>query len=396
MSLTLKNLNPMSFGKKRLAIALSGTAAAAVAMGLMFYHGTKQTVELNLDGQKQVVRTHAATIDDIFKELKIRVKSEDYLYPSGNSKVKDDLKVVWEPSHKMWITENGTEKQVASTVDTVEELLKEQRLNLTGYDKVTPSLDTKLHSKIKISIERAFPLKLVVGGNHRQVWSTSTTVADFLRQQGVKLNKLDRVEPGLGEDVKAGIAINVIRVEKVTDVVEEPVEFEVITKKDSSLVKGKEKLISAGKNGLVSRQYTVVKENGKEINRQLLSETMIERKEDKVVAIGTKSLATNVLLGEKGGRELFVSSTAYTAGCNGCSGITATGINLRSNPGAKIIAVDPGVIPLGSKVFVEGYGYAIAGDTGGAIKGHKIDVFFSSTSQAYRWGRKKVKITVMD
>ncbi|PLT32660.1 hypothetical protein CUU64_17835 [Bacillus sp. V5-8f] len=362
----------------------------------MFYHGTKQTVELNLDGQKQVVRTHAATIDDIFKELKIRVKSEDYLYPSGNSKVKDDLKVVWEPSHKMWITENGTEKQVASTVDTVEELLKEQRLNLTGYDKVTPSLDTKLHSKIKISIERAFPLKLVVGGNHRQVWSTSTTVADFLRQQGVKLNKLDRVEPGLGEDVKAGIAINVIRVEKVTDVVEEPVEFEVITKKDSSLVKGKEKLISAGKNGLVSRQYTVVKENGKEINRQLLSETMIERKEDKVVAIGTKSLATNVLLGEKGGRELFVSSTAYTAGCNGCSGITATGINLRSNPGAKIIAVDPGVIPLGSKVFVEGYGYAIAGDTGGAIKGHKIDVFFSSTSQAYRWGRKKVKITVMD
>ncbi|RFU62671.1 DUF348 domain-containing protein [Peribacillus glennii] len=386
----------MSFGKKRLTIALSSTAAAAAAMGLLFYQGTKQTVELELDGQKQVVRTHATTIDDIFKDLKIRVKSEDYLYPSGNSKVKDNLKVVWEPSREIGIVENGKEKKVISTADNVGELLKEQKLTVTAHDKVSPSLDTVLHDKTKISIEKAFPLSLVVGGSKRQVWSTSTTVADFLRQQGVKLNKLDRVEPGLGEDVKAGKAINVIRVEKVTDVVEEPVNYKVKTKKDSSLAKGKEKLIRAGKNGLVSRQYSVVKENGKEIKRQLLSETMVKRKADKVVAVGTNSLVTHVSAADQGGRELFVSSTAYTAGCNGCSGITATGINLKSNPGAKVIAVDPRVIPLGSRVFVEGYGYAIAGDTGGAIKGHKIDVFFPSKSQAYRWGRKQVKIRVMN
>lgn len=95
-----------------------------------------------------------------------------------------------------------------------------------------------------------------------------------------------------------------------------------------------------------------------------------------------------------GARTFTVSSTAYTAYCSGCSGRTATGINLRANPNKKVIAVDPRVIPLGSKVYVEGYGLAVAGDTGGAIKGNKIDVFMSSHSKALNWGRRSVKVTV--
>ncbi len=94
-------------------------------------------------------------------------------------------------------------------------------------------------------------------------------------------------------------------------------------------------------------------------------------------------------------KELEVTATAYTAFCNGCSGTTAIGINLRENPNQKVIAVDPNVIPLGSKVWVEGYGEAIAGDTGGAIKGNKIDVFIPSKEEALKWGIKKVKIKVL-
>jgi 3D (Asp-Asp-Asp) domain-containing protein len=96
------------------------------------------------------------------------------------------------------------------------------------------------------------------------------------------------------------------------------------------------------------------------------------------------------------GTELYVSATAYTAYCSGCSGTTTSGINLRSNPNAKVIAVDPSVIPLGSKVWVEGYGYAIAADTGGAIKGNKIDVFIPTKSAAYQWGRKTVRIKILE
>lgn len=95
-------------------------------------------------------------------------------------------------------------------------------------------------------------------------------------------------------------------------------------------------------------------------------------------------------------KEFIVSATAYTAYCNGCSGITRTGLKLRNNPNLKVIAVDPRVIKLGTKVHVEGYGYAIAGDTGGAIKGKKIDVFMPNKSSAYQWGRKNVKITILN
>ena len=95
-------------------------------------------------------------------------------------------------------------------------------------------------------------------------------------------------------------------------------------------------------------------------------------------------------------KEMVVTATAYTAYCKGCSGTTAYGIDLRANPSQKVIAVDPRIIPLGTKVWVEGYGEAIAGDTGGAIKGNKIDVFIPSHDNAMEWGVKKVKIKVFN
>ncbi|WP_144551940.1 LysM peptidoglycan-binding and 3D domain-containing protein [Bacillus sp. X1(2014)] len=95
-------------------------------------------------------------------------------------------------------------------------------------------------------------------------------------------------------------------------------------------------------------------------------------------------------------KEITVRATAYTASCEGCSGTTATGINLKANPDKKVIAVDPSVIPLGSKVHVEGYGEAIAGDTGGAIKGNRIDVFIPSEKDAIDFGVKQLKVTIIN
>lgn len=93
-------------------------------------------------------------------------------------------------------------------------------------------------------------------------------------------------------------------------------------------------------------------------------------------------------------KTMTVRATAYTAKCKGCSGITATGINLKKNPNAKVISVDPKRIPLGSKVYVEGYGMAIAGDTGGAIKKNKIDLHMPTKKKALNWGVRTVKIKV--
>ncbi|HEK9101144.1 cell wall-binding protein [Bacillus pfraonensis] len=103
----------------------------------------------------------------------------------------------------------------------------------------------------------------------------------------------------------------------------------------------------------------------------------------------------------KGGREIYVEATAYTADPaeNGYKPgeivKSKLGHNLTANPGMKLIAVDPAVIPLGSRVYVDGYGEAIAGDTGGAIKGYRIDVLMPDKASSSTWGRKNVKVTIL-
>ncbi|MFL8938722.1 Uncharacterized conserved protein YabE, contains G5 and tandem DUF348 domains [[Bacillus] enclensis] len=401
----MKSLFSKSLSRRKWIAAVATIAASAAVFGILFYEGSKNTVALTLDGEQKEIRTHANTIQDILKDLEISTRSEDYLYPSGTSKVTNNMKIVWEPAKQVEVSVGDQKKKIWTNADTVKELLSENKIEIGEHDKVEPALSKKISGDMKITIEEAFPLQLVDGGKKKKAWSTSTTVADFLKQQGITLNKTDRVEPGLDNVIKPDDVVNVVRVEKVTDVVEEPTDFTVVSRKDSALSKGKEKIVQEGKKGLVEKKYEIVKENGKEVSRKLVSENVVKESQDKIVNVGTKVLVAQVSRGsspsasasaESGGREFYVSSTAYTANCNGCSGHTATGINLKANPGAKVIAVDPSVIPLGSKVYVEGYGYAVAADTGGAIKGNKIDVFFSSQSDAYRWGRKTIKIKILD
>jgi len=111
---------------------------------------------------------------------------------------------------------------------------------------------------------------------------------------------------------------------------------------------------------------------------------------ESIVTTNTKTKAET-----KAKKKITMEATAYTANCTGCSGITRTGINLKANPNQKVIAVDPNVIPLGTRVYVEGYGTAIAGDTGGAIKGNRIDIFIPSRQDALNFGRRQVTVTVL-
>ncbi|MFC6464220.1 3D domain-containing protein [Marinilactibacillus sp. GCM10026970] len=94
------------------------------------------------------------------------------------------------------------------------------------------------------------------------------------------------------------------------------------------------------------------------------------------------------------GRTVQVSATGYSTQQANLSTHTATGIDLRVNP--RVIAVDPSVIPLGSTVEIPGKGIYIAGDTGGAIKGNKIDIHFSTVSEAFAWGRKNITVKILN
>jgi uncharacterized protein YabE (DUF348 family) len=356
-----------------------------------------------LDGKNRQVKTHADTVGELLSEHNIKPNKHDLVKPGLDTKVKDKMQVDFQKAKKVVLTVNGKEKSVWTTAKTVEQFVKEQQLSLNEHDVIKPNLSADIKDQGKIKIESAFPVKLVVGGKAQQVWTTSTTVADLLKQQKVSLGEIDRVTPAKTDKITGKTQVEVIRVEKVTDVVEEETPFATVNRKDGGLTKGKERVVQDGKKGKLEKRYEVVMENGKEVSRKLIGEKSLADSKDKIVAIGTKAkpqpqpvVSRSKASSNSGGREMTVTSTAYTANCSGCSGITASGYNLKANPNAKVIAVDPNVIPLGTKVYVEGYGYAIASDTGGAIKGNKIDVFFASQSQAEAWGRKTIKIRIIN
>ncbi|WP_408008867.1 ubiquitin-like domain-containing protein [Pseudalkalibacillus sp. A8] len=395
----LKTVLTRLFTGKWLLVSIAGLLVLGTAVSVGAYEMTKKTVTLSIDGKDQTVQTHADTVKGLLKEHDIAVDLHDKIEPGLDSKIKDQMKISWTEAHQVKVNVDGKEEKVWTTADTVKELLESENIEVGEHDKLTPDMNANISGGLSVNLEKAFQVKLNDGGKKKDVWTTSITVADLLKHNKIELKEMDRVEPGKDALVKKGEQVNITRVEKVTDVVEESIDFAVVKRKDKNLAKGKEKVVSDGKKGKVKKHYEVIMENGKEVSRELVKTENVSESQDKIVAVGTKVQTQTVSRSkssEPSGREFYVSSTAYTANCSGCSGITATGYNLKENPNAKVIAVDPSVIPLNSKVWVEGYGYATALDTGGAINGNKIDVFFSSKSTAYSWGRKTVRIKIID
>lgn len=399
---SMKNLFLGSLRSKQTVISIISLVLFVSVISFVLYQGTKKSVTLDADGEKIEVTTHAKTVEQLLQDQNIDVAEHDKISPSLNTKIVNGLAISWEQAKEVTISVDGNQSKVWTTETQVKDILKEASIEVSEHDSLAQGLDTEIGADNKIDIQKAFQVSLVDGVNKRQVWSTSTTVANFLKQQGIQLNEFDRVENNLKDVITPQSKITVVRVEKVIDVVEESLDFAIEKKQDASLQQGKQKVVTAGQNGLVTKTYEVVKENGQVVAKNLQSKNVVKESKKQVVAVGTKTVVASAATVSRGssepasGKEFYVTATAYTPNCTGCSGISATGINLKSNSGLKVIAVDPSVIKLGSKVWVEGYGTAIAGDTGGAIKGNRIDILVQSESQASNWGVRKVRIKVLN
>ncbi|WP_339252580.1 ubiquitin-like domain-containing protein [Sporosarcina sp. FSL W8-0480] len=407
---TMKNLFFPSLRNRQIMITAFAFVLFVAVISLVLYTGTKKSVTLQVNGEKIEIKTSAHTVGQLLSNENIEVAEHDLVIPSVNTPIEEGLSVRWEQAKQVLIQLDGETKKVWTTDMNVGNILSSANVQLQEHDIVTPSQNSNLEEDRIIKVQKAFQLTLIDGGKEMPLWSTSTTVADFLKRENIQLNEHDKINGKMDDLVKPDSVVEVVRVEKVTDVVEEPTNFAVVTKSDAKLLKGREKVVQEGKKGSVERKFEVIKENGKEVSRTLLSERVIQEPQKKIVAVGSKVVVASASASTKkskavvsrgtsapsGGKEFYVTATAYTAHCNGCTGKTATGIDLRSNPNLKVIAVDPDVIPLGSKVWVEGYGYAIAGDTGGAIKGKKIDLHMPTKSAANKFGRRQVKVKVID
>ena len=285
------------------------------------------------------------------------------------------------------------EVEVTTFKGTVKDLLLDQGIELNEKDKVQPALDDKLSEGEKITITKAVEVQLVTMDKELSILTAEETIEEMLiaeyealKSHGIEFKKnIDEVEPSLNTKIKENLEVTLVKVEEIKEVATEIIQFDTITEEDGSLDISVEEVRQEGLQGEKEITYRVLKKDGKEVSREIVSSKVVSEPVNEIIVQGTRrSFASRngEVLDYK--ELLYCQSTAYTGG-----GVTATGSVPVYNPsGISTIAVDPRVIPLGSLVYVDGYGKAIAADTGGAIQGNIVDIYVNSYDHATSWGRR--------
>lgn len=399
----------------KLIIPIVGIGALVIFATIFMYEVTQSTVDISHDGETQTVKTHSNSVAELFEEVGIEVGEHDKLSNRMDEPIENGMEIDIQTATRVIITIDNIEHEFYTTADTFEELFQEENISFSERDIVSHDLTQEIEEDLVFTATTANEMTIDDGGEKVTIWSTGEAVDLLLANNDIKLNEHDRVTIGNEEDGE--LPLTIVRVDKKMKEVEKTIPFKEEERTDSSLEKGKTKVLAEGKEGKLVEKHEVTLENGKESERSLVEEEVIQDSEKRIIAVGTKEPEVVTLAESKpkqeqqtssnskqkeksskpsGGKEFTMQATAYTATCSGCSGITATGINLLANPNMKVVAVDPNVIPLGTKVWVSGYGEAIAGDTGGSIKGNKIDVHVSSKAEALNYGHQTVTVKVIE
>ncbi len=296
--------------------------------------------------------------------------------------------LIYGMSSQVTLVTDNQQKNLRTMAPTVGRLLEGQGVQLGEFDRVEPDLATPITGGMIITVHRAFPVEVQVDGDIRVALTTPTSVAEVLALAGVTLSPQDRVEPDLEAGVQPGDRIRVIRVTTVETVETKKIPFKTEITDDSSLEKGIRRIAQRGKEGQAKIYIRITYEDGVEVGREVVRQEVIRQPVNQVVAMGTIQMASRGSHAFRFKEELEVVATAYTHTGNK----TFTGVW----PKVGTVAVDPRVIPLGSRLYVEGYGFGVAQDTGGFIKGNRIDVFLETEAETRRWGRKPVKVYILN
>lgn len=396
----MRNLfKPLLAVKSKKGYSILTAVMVTLFSAWIVFDATKVKVVLADDGERQTIKAHMSTVADLLDEADIQVGEHDYLSHREDTSLTDGMEVQYKSAEEVTLVVDGEEETFYTTENTVGDFFESIELELSKHDVISHEENNEIKDKMEIVVDHAFEVDLIDGQDKSSYWTTATTVEEFLKDNDLTLNKLDKVKPKLDKHINENTRVTITRIEVEEEEVEERISYETEKKKDPSLEKGKEELVQEGKDGLAQVSYKIKKENGKEVERKKIKEKEIEKPVNKIVKVGTKEVKQTNANAEpsSSGKVLTMEATGYGADCTGCSGITATGIDIKANPNAKVVSVDPNVIPLGTKIWVEGYGEAVAGDTGGAIKGNRIDVLLPSEAYAAQnWGRRTVKVKILD
>jgi 3D (Asp-Asp-Asp) domain-containing protein len=236
---------------------------------------------------------------------------------------------------------------------------------------------------------------LLLQGRQKDWISLKSTVEEALAEAGVELGPKDEVFPDLDQPLWDGMPIFVCRVRTKLVARDEKISYSTAFQPAKSRRQRLPVIVRRGTPGLWRKRYEVVYRDGRETERNLISTTVLVASEEQVIMAPPRyQLASR---GYYAGRRVFrMLATAYDPSPRSCGPAARgkTAIGMRAGQG--VVAVDPAMIPMKARLYVEGYGFAVAGDTGGAIKGNRIDLGFRSRAQALRYGRRPVMVRVVE
>ncbi|OGO83267.1 MAG: hypothetical protein A2Y18_04425 [Clostridiales bacterium GWD2_32_19] len=295
---------------------------------------------------------------------------------------------------QVYLMDGNIESFYKTKAKTVGEFLISINVPVRDVDKMNLDKTSEIQKDMSIKIERAFPIKLCYNNEIRKVFATQIPVSAVLATNNIVLSKEDYINVKTEESVKPNMIIEVK--DYNTEIIEKkiviPYTEKIIYAKDlDSSVKT---VVKEGINGEKIVKSKVTYMNGVEVKRENIGEKITKKPQEKIIKKGTANIYKAVSGKAYSYKKMIsMTATAYTLSeLKGSTGRTCLGLKVREG----IVAVDPKVIPLRTKLYVEGYGEAMAGDTGGAIKGNKIDLYMDTLGEVNNYGRRKnVKVYIL-
>jgi 3D (Asp-Asp-Asp) domain-containing protein len=296
--------------------------------------------------------------------------------------------------------ENGLTTSHETTGATVADALGEAGVTLNKADFVVPSADVPLRAGAHVYVRYAQRVSVRSGGREADIFTQAATVGEALLGSDLDLQPTDTVIPERSTRVSSGMVVGLTTIRDGRVAHDTPIAHETVYSYDGNLSNGTRVVTQPGADGYVRKEYMVKQINGLEVTRQPLGESTVHPTPE-IVSIGTKESAVsapepNISFGagtapdgSQCTQTVTVWSTYYTAASAGGTR-TATGTGVYKG----IVAVDPRYIPLGTRMYIPGYGYGLAADTGGGVKGWWLDVAYGE-NDVYDWYSHYVDICLL-
>lgn len=300
------------------------------------------------------------------------------------------------------VVDGGTSREIATARIYVDEMLAEQGIILRNGDKLSMPLRSVLRDGDKLIIKRGKAVTLTVDGTTQLLYTDAATLKDAFSEWNVVLGVLDEVDVALDAPVTEGMRVTVVRVNIIEKTEEVTVPRKVVERYKYNEMASYRNVLQEGSDGIDTVVSRVVLRDGVEVSREELSRAVTQKPVNQIVEKGVlTSVPVTANIEELNIKKVMqCTATAYTATPNGKGGFVERTASGRP-AGYGVVAVDPRVIPLGTKLYIESldgswaYGYAVAGDTGGAIKGNIIDLFFNTYNECIQYGRRQIKVYVL-